>query len=236
MEVKINKIRKPENIFIVIASLSYYTLVVNTKFKILIAFLLMGVVIEGFLIFRPEGTKDSFTNTILEAKKNVPSETFIDYADPAGFGFVYPDNLSIEKNEADQNSYADITISSKDVSGSLNLKIIDSKFKTIDEWVKLNEQSSSSNKTAALEPPKEKMLGNLKATQIKTSDRLYLGALDQGILFTVEMPLLEQDFWMKVYEKVIADFSFGLPEVATAQSDAGSSLDDITFEGEEVVE
>lgn len=155
------------------------------------------------------------------SKQAMPSETFLEYEDPSGFSFSYPDNLSIAKNEASADEYTDLTLSSKNVSGSLTLRIADSKFTSLEQWSKLNKGTS-----------KETKLGNLKALEIQTSDRLLLGALDQGILFTIEMPLLEQDFWTKIYDKILANFSFTTPE--TAQGNTSS--DDITFESEEVVE
>ena len=151
----------------------------------------------------------------------MPSETFLEYNDLSGFSFSYPDNLSIAKNEASADKYADLTLSSKDVSGSLTLRIADSEFTSLEQWSKLNTGAS-----------KDVKLGNLKALEIQTSDRLLLGSLDQGILFTIEMPLLEKDFWTKVYDKILANFSFTVPEAA---QDSTSS-DDISFEGEEVVE
>lgn len=199
----------------------------NRKYKIIIAALLLGLLIEGFLIFRPniKNNPPSPTN-LLEAKKQIPSETFIKYDDPAGFAFEYPDNLSIEKNEED-SSYADILLSSKTVSGSLALKITDSKFKTLEDWVKSNKVD--------LNLAKDVNLGTLKAKEIQVADRLYLGALDQGILFTVEMPLIENDFWKPVYEKLLSGFSFVSPESLSSQNNAYTP-DDVIFEGEEAVE
>lgn len=158
--------------------------------------------------------------------KNVPSETLIDYKDPSGFGFSYPDNLSITKNtQADPNAYADLQLSSKDISGSLSLKIIDSKLTTLQQWAKLNTGTS-----------KDIKLGTLKALEIQTADRLLLGALDQGILFTIEIPLIEQEFWTKVYSKLLVTFSFVTPEATNQQAGPSSTSNDIIFEGEEVIE
>lgn len=215
---KENKRRsKKVNFFIVITRLTYYTQ--GVKIKIGLIFLILAAVVLGFLVLRQSEQKKPVSSAISEIKKNEPSNTLLDYTDPAGFSFSYPDNLSTVKNETLDNEYADITLSSKDISGSLNLKITDSKFKTLDEWAKLNKGE-----------PAEKKLGNLKAMEVKTSDRLYLGALDQGILFTIEMPLLEEDFWMKVYEKVLSGFSFVAPAATAA------APDDVSFESEEVVE
>lgn len=194
------------------------------KKKIILAVLVIGLIAAGFLVFRPEGQKSPLPSPLQEVKKSLPSETFIDYTDPAGFNFSYPDNLSIIKNDTDASTYADMQLSSNDVNGSLNLKITDSKFATLNDWLKLYKSE-----------PVEKKLGNLKALEVKTADRLYLGALDQGILFTIEMPLIEEAFWMKVYDKVLTSFSFASPEGTTSQGNINASSD-VTFEGEEVVE
>lgn len=189
------------------------------KLKIILILLILGLVAAGFMIFRPAEQKSPLS----EIKQKRPSSTLLDYSDPAGFTFSYPDNLSIIKNDLEDSSiYADIQLVSKDVSGSLNLIIADSKFKTINDWLKFNQGTN-----------KEVNLGNLKATEVKTSDRLLLGALDQGILFTIEIPLVEEEFWMKVYENLLFSFSFVSPESMAATGGSGS---EVIFEGEEVVE
>lgn len=53
------------------------------------------------------------------------------------------------------------------------------------------------------------------------------------MLFTIEVP--NKDFWMIVHDKVLADFSFALPSKDNT-SQAVSSSDDVTFEGEEAIE
>lgn len=187
------------------------------------------VVIIWFLFFRPQDS--SLFNPLSEksTEQVQPSETVIEYIDPAGFKFNYPDNLSIVKNEIeDTKTYTDLQLNSNSVSGSLNLKITDSEYKTLDEWLKLNEAAST-------EAAKEVKLGTIKALEIKTSDRLLLGALDQGIFFTIEVPRIEEEFWMKVYQKILAEFSFTNPAENTASSES-DSYSDITFEGEEVIE
>ncbi len=198
--------------------------------KILLPLAVIGFIIVGFLVFRPSEQKSplSTPNQSVVSKPTLPSETSINYTDPAGFSFSYPDNLSITKQETDNNTYADLQLSSKDVSGSLSLKISDSKFKSLDDWLNLN-------KAATKEPVKEVKLGNLKAMEVKTSDRVFLGALDQGIFFSVEMPRVEEDFWMKVYGKLLTSFSFSAPDTTAPQAGT-SAASDVSFEGEEVVQ
>lgn len=201
----------------------------KTFFLLTLAAGTIGLVLFGLMLLRPKSNSANAPIDLPEAKKEtLPSETFIEYTDPAGFTFSYPDNLSIEKNEVvDANTYADLQLFSKDVSGSLSLRITDSKFKSLADWLKASEIPSTNT-------PSEKKLGELKALEVKTNDRLMLAALDQGVLFSLEVPLIEQDFWMKVYEKVLADFTFAPPE--TAAAGVSNSSDEIVFEGEEVVE
>lgn len=190
-----------------------------------------------YFFTKPKDLSPNISPVTKEKKETKPSETFIEYTDPAGFSFSYPDNVSISNVASDDsadmidpNSYADLQLFSKDVSGSINIKIADSKFKTLNDWLKANDIPNTNK-------PSDKTLGSLKAFEVKTSDRLMLAAIDQGVLFTVEMPLVEQDFWSRVYDKVLADFSFAVPETTTITGAASAvSSDEIVFEGEEVIE
>ncbi|OGE72709.1 hypothetical protein A3H40_00140 [Candidatus Daviesbacteria bacterium RIFCSPLOWO2_02_FULL_38_15] len=191
----------------------------------LVLALIAGVV---FIIYRPQ-QNPLITGSINQSdSKIVPSEILKTYNDPSGFTFDYPDNLSLTKNETENPSfYADIRLSSKDVDGNLALKISDTTFSSLDDWLEVNKGNSKNT-------PKEVKLGNLKAMEIKTEDRLLLGALDSRVLFTIEMPKIEEDFWNKVYSKVLADFTFVAPTAEDSQTSGDQS--DVAFEGEEVVE
>lgn len=183
-----------------------------------------------FLSWKPDTRPNQKLSLNAPNREIAPSETFIEYTDPSGFSFSYPDNLSIEKSDTeDPNAYTDLQIFSKDVNGSIKLKIEDTKLKSLDEWIKSNNISDT---TVA----KDKKLGNLEAKEIRTGDRLMLGAIDQKILFTIEVPLVEEKFWMKVYEKILSEFSFVSPETTTTSGGSTSSQPDVTFESEEVVE
>src|SRR3989338_7738727 len=197
------------------------------KKLILVATSLIVIVIISLIVYvrSKQSNPKSISPVMLqtETKNTKPSETLKEYSDPSGFTISYPDNLSLTKNDvADENTYTDIQLNSKDISGSLNLKISDSKFATLDEWLKLNKGTS-----------KEIQLGSLKGMEILTSDRLLFGALDKNIFFTIEVPLLEKDFWMKVYNNVLITFSFSAPETVNPTE---SSPEDVSFESEEIIE
>lgn len=199
--------------------------------------LIVGVI--GFFILNPNKSKLAL-NEPETVKEVVPSKTYIDYSDPAGFSFSYPDNISLANRTAesedakDPNAYADLQLFSKDKSGSLNLKISDTKLKTIEDWKKENEIPESVT-------PTEKKLGSLTAYEFKTKDRVMLASIDQGILFSIDMPIIEESFWNEVYSHVISGFSFEAPQTEVAQAGAGGSSttisgDEVVFEGEEVIE
>lgn len=154
--------------------------------------------------------------------KLLPSATLKDYTDSSGFSFTYPDNLSITKNDPQDGSvYADIQLNAADSRGGLHLKIADSKFTSIDQWAKGG---------------KEVTLGSLKAQEIKDNNKILLGALDQGVLFTIEVTTADQEeYWTNVYNTVRSNFSFNQETAGNNQQVAGDSFDDVTFEGEETV-
>lgn len=195
------------------------------KKTILLLFLAVGLIV-GVLVwfFNPKKsilltpqTNQQETNAQIS-----PSKTLKAYTDPSGFSFNYPDNLSLVNNELkDESVYADIQLTAKGTDGSLGLKIADSELTSLESWVKTTKSSQT---------PKEVKLGNLKALEVTTGDKLLLGAVDQGVLFTIEIPLAgDKDFWVSVYNTVLAEFTFSGGGVS-------SSSDDITFEGEEVIE
>lgn len=199
-----------------------------TKLKLAIFILLILVLVIGIFTFTR--SKKALQNPLadLAPKQIAPSSTAITYEDPNGFKFDYPDNISLSKAEIEDTTvYTDLSLYSKDINGSISLNISDTKHKKIDDWI-------LENKLISTEPSKEVMLGNMKATEIKTSDHLYLAAIDQGILFTISMPNLEEKFWTPVYTKVVSSFSFVTPQSTSTANSAPA--EDAFFEGEEVVE
>lgn len=205
----------------------------NKKIALILGGVVILIVVGIWTLnsFQPENSLSTPIQNQQKAVEITLSKTLKTHTDSAGFIFNYPDNLSLLNNQLkDDNTYAELQLTANGVNDSLVLKISDSKFKSLDEWVKKNN---------ATETPKETKLGTLKALEVKVSNKLLLGALDQGIFFNIEIPLNEnKDFWMEVYNKVIADFSFVSPAQDTTdqQSTVNFSSDEVTFEGEEVVQ
>lgn len=197
------------------------------KKSILVLIIFLILAIGAYFTVSPFRQKDFKSPISLNQKplEITVSKTLKNYADPTGFSFNYPDNFSILNNELKpENSYAEMQLTAGSMEGSLVLKIEDTKLKTLNDWVKANTATSSAQ-------PKEVNMGTLKAFEIEKNNKLLLGALDQGILFTIEIPNgKNKDFWMKTLDIVLADFSFVQPQAQT------SSSSDVSFDGEEVVE
>lgn len=210
--------------------------------KTLVTLILLGIVIIGiwYVFFGQKKVSLSSPLSVNLEQENSPSlsslkpsKTLKDYADPSGFSFSYPDNLSLVSNEPKTTRvYSDLDLSAKGFTKGLKIEISDSSFKSLNDWVKANETEQSTKKDVKL--------GTLKAIEITASNRILLGALDQGVLFTIDASLSEnKDFWMEVYNQVVKDFTFVAAGKDTAKApttqSVGESSSDVTFEGEEVV-
>lgn len=162
----------------------------------------------------------------------MPSATLKDYIDSSGFTFQHPDDTTVTTNETDTITYADLVLTNPLVSGSITARVQDTKLKSLDAWVKQNEA------TVAAGIVKEVQLGSLQAREITMEDKILTVAVDQKILFTIEViPQTEKNYWENVYNTLLTSFNFVTPQQSTSTTDtSASSLDDVIFEGEEVVE
>lgn len=199
-----------------------------------IAGLVTGIILVagtlGFLfISRQEKTPQTSISKPTTGTKKLPSSAPKEYADPSGFSFSYPDDLSLTKNEAtDSATYADLKINSKEIDGSLNLKIQDTKLTSVEEWLKERDKVS-------IEDNQIKW-GSLNGQSLEDKNGIIFAAVDKGILFTMEVFYGDQrEFWQKVYDEILSSFSFNSQVQETNQT-GGSSAEDVVLEGEELLE
>lgn len=207
--------------------------------KILIGVLIVlviGGITGGVIVFLQKQTAVSPLPTEQETKtKNLPSKTLKEYTDPSGFTFSYPDDLSIKTNEAEDDTvYADIQLTATEANGNLRVRIVDTKVKSIKEWL---DQIPAGINTDLY---KDAKLDELPAKEYKDDNGIELLALDQGVLFEVNVSFENnKDFWQKVYDNTTSTFSFAQAESGQSTTTSGSSSgssSDIIFEGEEVIE
>lgn len=153
----------------------------------------------------------------------VPSTT---YKDDSGFSFVYPQTITIAKQEIkDSTTYSDLKLSSPGLLQSMGVKVTDTKLTSPDQWI-------SQNKSTLTSPVvKDITFGGIAAKEIRTSDKIIIVAIDQGVLFVLDAPKAQES----VYNTIASSFTFAPQASAQTSSPVSSdSQDDSVVE--EVVE
>lgn len=205
---------------------SWVCMVKSTVVKIIIlgSVIAAGGIIATFYVFRsqkpisPVSSKPQNNESILVSEKH-PSKTLKEYADDSGFSFKYPEDLLVTKKESnDSTTYANLELTSNQTKGNILIKITDTKLKSVNDWFKESKLSQSSSEK------KEIKIGEISGTQAQVdNNKLLAGALNQDILFTIEVNSQNQKHWLKVYDIILSSFKF----VAQKTSDTGAQpLDD----------
>lgn len=186
-----------------------------------LALFLAAAILGGIFIF----LKFKKTPGVSEKKETVasevlPAEKLNEYVDGSGFVFRYPENVTVQSQKEPATSvYSDLTLSSEKVSGSISLKVSETKIASL---IKTNE------------PEKEIKLGGLAGREIKTEKGLSAAVLDQGVLFNIEVDFGDnKNFWEKVYETFLSNFSFSQTSVTEETTVSGG---EVIFEGEEIID
>lgn len=156
------------------------------------------------------------------------------YKDEAGFSFKYPPALGVvEQATDDSTTYSSLELSSKDYPNErLLIKITDTSFKSIDDWLTKNPQGRKIINFSGIS------LGGMQGKSFKYDDtkkNLVLAA-DSGILYFLESPA-DGGFWDLAFQTVVSSFQLtqgGVPSPAAvgASNSSGAVID----EGEEIIE
>lgn len=206
---------------------------------VVVVLLLIGIaVVAGYFYVAAQESqktiaqKEAPTPTII-----APSTTLQEYTDPSGFTFEYPDNLTLAPQEIkDTAVYAHVLITAPKVEGDITVKVQDTKAVSLEKWIVDNKEIVSS------EIGKEVTLGGLDAREFMLPNKTLIVAVDQKILFTIEiMPKTEKKYWENVSSIILSSFSFGTSEVGSDSTSAPAPIadsadDSVVSEGEEVIE
>lgn len=206
----------------------------NKRITILIILLIGITIVTGGFIVQSLVTSNNTTptNILTQPETNIePSSKTKEYIDASGFSFKYPDDVTVEKLEAtDDTIYSQLKLSAQ-IEGSVVIIVQDTEFKTFEDWKVSNNTVSN---------VKEVTLGSLKGNEVHVGTLTRTIAIDQGILFSLDLDAKEnKDYWDKVYEGIRTSFTFKAPENSvstgtTTSADTGAG-DDVIFE-EEVIE
>jgi len=181
--------------------------------QIIIISIIIIVLAGTFYFFQPKQTISPISskpeNKITTEEKQ-PSETLKVYKDDSGFSFKYPEDVKVIKKDAnDPTAYASLEITSSQTKGSMSVKVLDTKLKSVDEWF-------SDNKLGASTAKKEIKIGEISGKEIDENGKIIAAGLDQNILFTIEVDSQDQKYWIDVYNTILSSFSFVLQQSENA--------------------
>lgn len=193
----------------------------------------VGAIGAAFYIFKSQKTI-SPVSKLQENKtiviKNQPSKTLKEYIDDSGFSFKYPEDIVVTKKDAnDPNTYSHLELSSSKAKGSILIKITDTKVKSVDELFK------DSKLGPVPKNQKEIKIGEISGSEIQVDNKLLAAALNQEILFTIEVDSLNKNYWLSVYENILSTFNF-VPKTTndTVDQPLDDSNTDVVLEEETV--
>ncbi len=181
----------------------------------------------------PESANKTSRETI-SAPTPVP---YLTWDDPAGFTFSYPEDLTINKHEEDQENYAHVELThslhpGKMIIWAKDLPLTDIKvtIKDAEEWGTSDRSLSKGNAVDTLlggEPAKKILLTGLP-------EKTLMGVVYDEALWVVEVEYNDKLFWASVYKTVTDTFKFKPPLNATTTSNNDSA--DVAVDEEEVIE
>jgi len=200
----------------------------NKNKAIIVCIIIVVVtIIAAFYILNSGKTNlpvSSNTNQALVASEKQPSKTLKEYLDSSGFSFKYPQDVQISKKDIanDPTAYASLEISSSQMKGSISVKVLDTKLKSIDDWF-------LENKVTAI---KEIKIGEISGKEANMNNKITAAGLDQSVLFIIEVDSQNQKYWVDVYRTMLSSFNF-VPSQASSQL-PDSSLDDVVLQEETI--
>lgn len=203
----------------------------NKNQAIIVGSIIVAVtIIVAFYILNSGKTPvSSNTNQTLVTSEKQPSKSLKAYFDNAGFSFQYPNDVQVDNIEIKDNiTYSNLELTSNQTKGKVLIKVVDTQLKSVDDWFA---------KEGLKGDIKEIKIGEISGGQLQMSDKVSAVAINQDILFTIEVDTQNQKYWQSVYDTILSSFNF-VPQEESAQTQEpflDDSLGDAVLE-EEIVE
>ena len=160
-----------------------------------------------------------------------PTQKLTTWNDQAGFVFQYPDGLSVNKHDEDNENYAHIEFMSKTHPGGLIVWAKDTTAPNVSAWVRSETRFTDApvlDTMLASQPAKKIMLTSPKRM-------LIVGTVSEAIVFSVEATLDDSDYWTGVHKTITDSFKFApLPGEKVSSAPGPSSSQNAA--GEEPVD
>lgn len=190
----------------------------NKNKAIIVSVIIVVVTIIATFYILNSGKKpvSSNTNQALDTLEKQPSKTLKEYSDNAGFSFQYPNDVQVDNIEIKDNiTYSNLKLTSNQTKGKILIKVVDTQLKSVDDWFA---------KEGLKGDIKGIKIGEISGGQLQKGDKISAAAINQNILFTIEVDTQNQKYWQSVYGVILASFNFVAQEESTSTEE--QSLDD----------
>ncbi len=186
-----------------------------------------------------QNARSSLTKPEVNQDSNVVSllAKLLIWDDPAGFTFKYPDELSVDKHEEDQENYANVELTNQNHPGKIVVLVKDlpvgnkkTPVTTVDDWVTSDKILSAGNIV-------DTTLGDKTAKKILLGgqdEKIVTGVVYDDVLWLVEGQLIDKTYWSTVYKSITENFEF--KPLADQTTDTANSNVEVAVDEEEVVE
>lgn len=193
---------------------------------ILVGFLIGGIVSGGYLWWVKNKVP---TSPPSEQVPPTPAQ-LLTWNDPNGFTFQYPEGLSVNKHEEDQDNYAHVELTSKDHPGSIIVWAKDTTATDVNAWVKTEKLFAGATVADA-------MLSGKPAKKIVLADgsKTIVGTIDDDILFTIETLPTDASYWSRIHDMTVRSFTLTAPQLETSASADTPAAEEVVDE-EEILE
>lgn len=201
----------------------------NKAIAISVVIVVLTIVAAFYILNSGKTPVSPNTNQTLVTSEKQPSKILKDYFDNAGFSFKYPNDVQVGKIEIkDSITYSNLELTSNQAKGKILIKIADTKLQSVNDWFAKDKD---------LDDIKEIKIGEISGGQLQKGDKISAAAINQDILFTIEVETQNQKYWQSVYGTILSSFSF-VPQKESAQTQE-QFLDDSSGDAvleEEIVE
>ncbi len=157
----------------------------------------------------------------------------LDWKDPAGFTFQYPEGVTIDKHDEDKENYSHVEMTNPTNPGRLIVWAKDTTAADVNAWVKTEKtfrDASIVDTTLGNQPAKKILL----TTPTK---KVVVGTIFDEILWYIEVEPGEDDYWQKILDTIATSFKLTpLPGESSAGGAETSVEEDVMVDEEEVIE
>jgi hypothetical protein len=175
---------------------------------------------------RKEAERAFGVPTKTQEESKIPAQEKVKlYQDEAGFSFNYLSSLVVtEATNQDENTYSSLEIFSSFRPGEkMTIKVLDSDYSTVEEWLKKNRGTDSQ--------VNEAVMSGINGKTLRTSTQTTTVVINNGIIVLVESPKDNQNFWSRHHQVIVDSLKVNWPG-----SQGGTASSETEVVEEEVIE